>query len=145
MGSRKKIIAISLAIWSGMTALSGMAQSYVQLLLARIGVGIGEAGGSPPSHALISDYYPPEKRASALAVYSMGIYIGIFVGFVVGGIIAQAYGWRAAFYAVGIPGLIYALLVYFTVREVPKGQMDTHKQSSEEQADLLGSTQNSLF
>lgn len=133
-GSRKKIIAISLAVWSAMTALSGLAQSYVQLLLARIGVGIGEAGGSPPSHALISDYYPPEKRASALAVYSMGIYIGIFVGFVVGGIIAEAYGWRTAFYAVGIPGLIYALLVYFTVREVPKGQMDTQALEAENKA-----------
>ncbi|MEM6633258.1 MAG: MFS transporter [Bacteroidota bacterium] len=133
-GSRKKIIAISLAVWSAMTALSGLAQSYVQLLLARIGVGIGEAGGSPPSHALISDYYPPEKRASALAVYSMGIYIGIFVGFVVGGIIAEAYGWRTAFYAVGIPGLIYALLVYFTVREVPKGQMDAQALEAENKA-----------
>jgi len=130
-GSRKKIVALSLAAWSAMTALSGMAQNYLQLLLARIGVGIGEAGGSPPSHALISDYYPPEKRAGALAVYSMGIYIGIFVGFIVGGIIAKEYGWRMAFYAVGIPGILYSLLVYFTVKEPQKGRSDVKSAASD--------------
>ncbi len=132
-GSRKLIIAISLALWSGMTALSGLAQNYLQLFLARVGVGIGEAGCSPPSHALVSDYYPPEKRASALAVYSTGIYLGIFVGFIVGGYIAKEFGWRVAFYAVGIPGILYSLLVYFTVKEPPKGYSDTQAIEAKEE------------
>ena len=94
--NRKNIVAISLSIWSAMTAISGMAQNFIHLLLARIGVGIGEAGCSPPAHSIISDYYPPEKRATALSIYSMGIYLGVFVGFIVGGIIGKMYGWRIA-------------------------------------------------
>ena len=122
-GSRKLIIAISLALWSGMTALSGLAQNYLQLFLARVGVGIGEAGCSPPSHALVSDYYPPEKRASALAVYSTGIYLGIFVGFIVGGYIAKEFGWRVAFYAVGIPGILYSLWSILRSKNRPKASL----------------------
>jgi len=76
-GNRRNIVAIALTIWSGMTAISGLANSYGQLLLARIGVGLGEAGGSPPSHSMLSDYYAPEHRGKALSFYSMGIYIGI--------------------------------------------------------------------
>ena len=83
--NRKRIIAISLAVWSIMTVLSGRAMNFVQLLLARIGVGIGEAGASPPAHSIISDYYPANKRATALATYSMGIYIGILLGYLFGG------------------------------------------------------------
>ncbi len=124
VGNRKNIVAISLAIWSAMTALSGSVQSFLQLLLTRVGVGIGEAGGSPPAHSMISDYFPPEKRATALAIYSTGIYIGILLGFVVGGIIAKLYGWRIAFYALGIPGILLAVILYFTVREPTKGQQD---------------------
>jgi len=122
--NRRNVVVWSLAIWSAMTALSGRAVSFVQLLLARIGVGIGEAGGSPPAHSMISDYFPPEKRATAFAVYSSGIYFGILLGYVVGGIIAQKYGWRTAFYALGIPGVLFAIFAYYTVREPIKGRLD---------------------
>lgn len=122
--NRKNIVTVSLVVWSGITALSGLAQNYIQLLLARIGVGIGEAGGSPPAHAMLSDYYPPEKRATALSTYSVGIYIGILVGLFVGGILDEAYGWRVAFFAMGIPGILYAFLLYFTVKEPQRGFYD---------------------
>lgn len=125
--NRKNIVTVALAVWSAMTALSGLAQNYLQLLLARVGVGIGEAGGSPPAHAIISDYYPPKKRATALSIYSMGVYIGVFLGFLVGGIIGKYYGWRIALFALGIPGIIYALLVYYTVKEPPRGLTDKVK------------------
>lgn len=123
-GNRRNIVSIALAVWSAMTAISGLVTNFFQLLLARIGVGVGEAGGSPPSHSMISDYFPPAKRATALSFYSMGIYIGILVGYTAGGMIAKAYGWRMAFFAIGIPGILYALLVYFTVKEPQKGITD---------------------
>lgn len=122
--NRKNVIAASLAVWSGMTAISGLAQNYLQLLLARIGVGIGEAGGTPPAHAIISDYYPPEKRATAISIYTLGVYIGVFLGFLVGGIIGAKYGWRIALFSLGIPGIAYALVVYFTVKEPIRGLAD---------------------
>ena len=122
--NRKNIVSISLAFWSLMTAISGFAQNFFHLVLARIGVGVGEAGGSPPSHSIISDYFPPEKRGTALSVYSMGVYIGVLLGFLIGGFIAQRYGWRYAFFALGIPGMIYAAVLYFTVKEPPKGMSD---------------------
>lgn len=125
--NRKNIVSVALAVWSAMTAISGLAQNYLQLLLARIGVGIGEAGGSPPAHAIISDYYPPKKRATALSIYSMGVYLGIFLGFLVGGIIGKIYGWRIALFALGIPGVLYALIVYFTIKEPPRGLTDKVK------------------
>ena len=124
LSNRKNIVSISLALWSAMTAISGSVTSFFQLLLARIGVGIGEAGGSPPSHSIISDYFPPEKRATALSIYSTGIYIGILLGYIIGGVIAQQYGWRMAFYAIGIPGILFAIWIYFTVKEPIKGQSD---------------------
>ncbi len=122
--NRKNIIAVSLTLWSGMTALSGLSQNYLHLLLARIGVGIGEAGGSPPAHAIISDYYPPKKRATAISIYTLGVYIGIFLGFLIGGLIGEAYGWRIALFSLGIPGILYALVVYFTVKEPIRGLND---------------------
>ncbi|MDM9630915.1 spinster family MFS transporter [Robiginitalea aurantiaca] len=130
-GNRKNVVSASLAIWSLMTVISGMATNFVQMLFARIGVGIGEAGGSPPSHSIISDYFEPQKRATALSIYSVGIYIGIFVGFTIGGVLAQHYGWRVAFYAVGIPGVLLAVLIYFFVKEPPKGRFDPPQLSSE--------------
>jgi predicted MFS family arabinose efflux permease len=126
-GNRKKIITVSLIIWSAMTALAGLAQNFLQLLLARIGVGIGEAGGSPPSHSMISDLYPPEKRATAMAVYSSGISMGILIGFIAGGWIDEHYGWRTAFFVVGIPGILYSLLLYFTVKEPLRGLSEKNK------------------
>ena len=130
-GNRKNIVAISLSIWSAMTALSGMAQNFIHLLLVRVGVGVGEAGCSPPAHSIISDYYPPEKRATVLSIYSIGIYFGVFLGFIVGGIIGKTYGWRIALYSLGIPGILFALVVYFTVKEPVKGLSD-HEDSQKE-------------
>jgi MFS family permease len=123
-GNRRNIVALSLAVWSIMTAISGFVVSYWQLVLARIGVGIGEAGGSPPSHSMISDYFPPEKRGTALSIYSSGIYFGILLGYTVGGWLDQYFGWRSAFFVLGVPGILYALLLLFTVREPEKGHMD---------------------
>lgn len=124
-GNRRNIVSVALAVWSGMTALSGYAQNYGQLLAARIGVGLGEAGGSPPSHSMISDYFPPEQRGRALSFYSMGIYIGILFGFAFGGMIAEAFGWRMAFLIVGIPGVLFAVVLRFTVQEPIRGRWDT--------------------
>lgn len=130
--NRKNIVTVSLVVWSSITALSGLAQNYIQLLLARIGVGIGEAGGSPPAHAMLSDYYPPEKRATALSTYSVGIYIGILIGLFVGGVLDQAYGWRVAFFAMGIPGVLYAIILYFTVQEPQRGFYDKPVEAGQE-------------
>ena len=121
---RRSVIAIGLALWSGMTALSGLSQSFTQLALARIGVGIGEAALSPPAHSLLADYFPVQKRATALGVYSMGIHIGVLVGLVVGGWIEELWGWRAAFMVVGLPGLALALIVRLTVREPVRGAQE---------------------
>jgi predicted MFS family arabinose efflux permease len=115
--SRPAVIAVSLAIWSGMTALCGLAQNFSQLLLARIGVGVGEAGCTPPAHSLISDIVPPEKRSSALAFYSLGIPIGTLIGMVIGGILADFVGWREAFLIVGLPGVALALVVWFVLKD----------------------------
>jgi predicted MFS family arabinose efflux permease len=124
-GNRRNIIALAVSVWSGMTALSGFAGNYTQLLLARIGVGIGEAGGSPPSHSMISDYYPPEVRARAFGIYSAGLHFGVLVGFVAGGFISEAFGWRAAFMAVGIPGIVFAMIFILTVKEPMRGQWES--------------------
>lgn len=116
-GNRVRIISVALAVWSGFTALCGSATSFLQILIYRIGVGVGEAGCTPPAHSLISDYVPAERRASALALYSMGVPIGTFAGFALGAVIAENFGWRAAFFAVGIPGVLLALLTWFTLKE----------------------------
>ena len=115
--SRPKVIAVALATWSAMTALCGLAQNFFQLLLARIGVGVGEAGCTPPAHSLISETVPPEKRSSALAFYSLGIPIGTLLGMVIGGILADMVGWRYAFLIVGLPGVLMALVVWFVLRD----------------------------
>jgi len=123
-GNRRNIISLAIAVWSGMTALSGLAQSYTQLVLARVGVGIGEAGGSPPAHSMISDYYPPERRATALAIYSSGLHFGIFAGFLLGAWISTSFGWRAAFMVVGLPGILFAAIFLATVREPTRGRWE---------------------
>jgi MFS transporter, Spinster family, sphingosine-1-phosphate transporter len=116
-GHRVNLIAVAVLVWSGMTALCGMAANFMQLLLARVGVGVGEAGCSPPAMSLLADYYPPHERSRGLAFYAMGTPLGSSLGLVIGGIINQYYGWRAAFLAVGIPGVIMALVVWLVVRE----------------------------
>ena len=128
--NRRNLIALALAIWSAMTALSGVAANVMQLALARIGVGIGEAGCSPPAHSMISDYYPPEKRATAMGVFTVGISAGIMIAYLAGGWVAQNIGWRAAFLIVGLPGLVLALIVRFTVIEPTRG-MSEGRQDSE--------------
>lgn len=122
--NRRNIIAIAVAVWSGMTALCGFATGFWTLALARIGVGIGEAGASPPAHSMIADLYPEEKRSGALGIYSLGIYFGIMLGFLAGAYVADAWGWRAAFFVVGLPGLIIAVLVRYTMIEPPRGAAD---------------------
>jgi predicted MFS family arabinose efflux permease len=121
---RRSVIAIGLALWSGMTALTGLSRSFTELWLARIGVGIGEAGGTPPSHALLSDYFPPERRATALGIFSLGVPIGTLVGYSLGGWIGEHHGWRAAFVWIGLPGIALALLVRLSVREPRRGAFD---------------------
>ncbi len=120
-GNRRNIVALAVFVWSFMTALSGFVQNYLQLLLARIGVGVGEAGGSPPSHSMISDLFPAERRASALGFYSTGVSIGILFGFLMGGWLNEFFGWRVAFLVVGVPGILLALIVRFTLVEPRRG------------------------
>ena len=119
--SRKWVIVGSLTLWSAMTALCGSAVGFASLLVCRIGVGIGEAGGSPPSHSIISDLYSDEKRGTALGIFSLGVPIGILVGLMAGGWLDEELGWRAAFWVVGLPGLLLSLLVTFTLREPNRG------------------------
>ena len=120
-GNRRNIVSIAIGVWSFMTALSGVAQNFIQLLLARIGVAVGEAGGSPPAHSMISDIFPPHQRASALGFYSMGVNLGILCGFIVGGWVNDFYSWRVVFFVVGVPGILWALLIRFTLREPARG------------------------
>lgn len=120
-GTRRDIVALAIGTWSFMTALSGAAQVYWQLLLARIGVAVGEAGGSPPAHSMISDMFAPAERATALSIYSMGINFGILIGFVIGGWVNDFFGWRMVFFVIGAPGILWALVVRFTLKEPPRG------------------------
>jgi MFS family permease len=122
--SRKWIIALACAIWSLFTALCGTAQNFTQILLYRMGVGFGEAGGSPPSYSLISDYFPAERRGLGLAIYSLGVPVGSMLGAFAGGKLALAYGWRTAFLVVGAPGIILAILMLLLVREPKRGRLD---------------------
>ena len=130
-GNRRNIVAGSLFIWSFMTALSGLVQNYAQLVLARIGVGIGEAGGSPPSHSIISDIFPPNRRATALGFYSTGVSFGILFGFLFGGWLNEFFGWRVAFMVVGIPGVFLAALLMFTLREPTRGMIEQRTATTE--------------
>lgn len=114
---RGKLIAAALAVWSGMTALCGLAQNYVQLLFARIGVGVGEAGCTPAAHSLIADRVAPERRASAMAFYALGIPIGSLLGTALGGFLADTLGWRKAFMVAGVPGILLALVVLALIRD----------------------------
>jgi MFS family permease len=123
--SRKTIMTVALSVWSIFTAVCGLAGSAFQLLLARFGVAVGEAGGSPPAHSIISDLYPQNQRATALAIFSTGVPLGYMVGLFVGGQIAAAYDWRTAFMALGLPGLLLAVLVWFTLREPRRGQSES--------------------
>ena len=122
--SRAWIITLSLAVWSGFTALCGFAGSFLHLFVARLGVGVGEAGGVAPSYSLIADYFPPGQRARALGVYSFGIPIGSAIGLAFGGAIAAAFDWRIAFIAMGVMGLLLAPIFRLIVRDPPRGGFD---------------------
>ncbi len=118
--SRRNVLAISMVVWSGMTAVCGMAASFWQLAAARVGVGVGEAGGTPPSHSLIASYFPPEERSTAMGIYGSGSQIGVLIGMFGGAIIADQLGWRPVFFIFGLPGILIGLLVFLVVREPPK-------------------------
>ena len=122
--NRRNIVAASLVVWSGFTVLCGMSQTYWQFLFRRIGVGIGEAGATPPSNSIVSDYFPAARRPMAMSIFALGAPIGAWLGADWAGAVAQEYGWRAAFYALGIPGLVLGVIVYLTVREPKRGRLD---------------------
>lgn len=122
-GSRRNLIAAAGAVWGATTLLIGFAQSFWQLLLGRIGTGIGEAGAMPASHSIISDLYAPHERAGAMSVWAMGSNLGVFAAFLIGGYIGHRYGWRAAFISAGFATCVVSLLTFVTVRE-PERQDD---------------------
>ena len=122
--NRVSIVGLALATWSGFTVVSGLVVNLVQLALARFAVSIGEAGGTAPMHSIISDYFPKDMRAKALAIVGMGVPLGAGLGFLAGGGISQVYGWRVAFIAMGLPGIILAVLLTLTVREPVRGAHD---------------------
>jgi predicted MFS family arabinose efflux permease len=121
-GNRKVIIGLALTVWSAFTALCGMAQNFWQLALARVGVGAGEAGAVPPAQSLLADYFPPNKRSLALAIFFMSAAAGNVIGLIVGGHIAEAYGWRMTFIIFALPGIFLVLLSYFVLKE-PRNQL----------------------
>jgi predicted MFS family arabinose efflux permease len=127
--NRVRIIAVLLVVWSVMTALCGLAQNFITLALARVGVGTGEGGCTPTSHSLIGDYFPPHKRSTAFSIYSLGIPLGPLLAGVSGGWVAQQYGWRAAFLIVALPGLLLAAIARLTLPEPARGGYDPPRTS----------------
>lgn len=131
-GRRVKVIAVAVAVWSGFTALCGVATTFWQLFLARMGVGVGEAGGVAPSYALIADYFPPERRSRALAIFSLGIPIGSALGLYFGGWIATALNWRWAFVLIGLMGFPVALAIWRFIPEPSRGALDAIEVDTDE-------------
>jgi len=123
-GNRRNLIALALAIWSAFTIASGLARNFLQLMVARIGVGVGEAGCTPPAHSLISDYYPVERRSTALAIYQLGVPFGTLFGMAAGGFLADQIGWRQAFFFAGAPGILLAVVTRLTLPEPQRGASD---------------------
>jgi predicted MFS family arabinose efflux permease len=134
--NRRNMVALALGAWSLMTTLCGFTRNFGQLLLARVGVGIGEAGGTPPSASLVSDYFSPRRRALALSVYSVGASIGSMMGSSAG-YASDAWGWRAAFYVLGVPGVLVAVLVGLTIREPERGRLDEASAPAPARASLM--------
>ncbi|CAN5359749.1 MFS transporter [soil metagenome] len=135
--NRVRIIAACCLTWSAFTALCGLGTNFVQLALARVGVAIGEAGGTPPSYSLIMDYFPAGKRAVALSVFTLGAPIGAMAGAFLAGTVGAAHGWRAAFLVASLPGVLFALGVLLLVREPLRGRLDTPTASSAPRVPLL--------
>ncbi|HEX7854635.1 MAG TPA: MFS transporter [Sphingobium sp.] len=136
--SRKGIIAVSVALWSVMTALCGLANSFVTLLLCRVGVGIGEAGLTPSAHSLISDYYEPRRRASAIAIYSAAGTVGLMIGFLGGGWLNAFFGWRNAILLVGLPGIVLALIMVISLPEPLRGRFENFEEQPAAHSDDEG-------
>ena len=131
-GNRRNVIAICLTIWGFFTAMCGLAQNFWQLFAARFGVGIGEAGGSPPAHSMVSDIFPVNERATALSIYSLGVSGGILIGYVSGSYLVQWFNWRVVFVIVAMPCMLLALLLKFTVKEPPRGFSEARETATEE-------------
>lgn len=125
--NRRNLLAISITLWSVMTTLCGLSRGYVELLLARMGVGVGEAGGTPSCNSIICDYFPAARRPMALTIFCLGAPIGAWIGADMAGAVANAYGWRAAFLVLGIPGVLLAGLIMLTIREPKRGCLDVIK------------------
>ncbi len=123
-GNRRNILACALIAWSAMTALCGLSRNYGQFMLARMGVGVGEAGGTPPANCIIADCFPAARRPMAMAIFALGAPAGAYMGADMAGWVANLYGWRAAFLALGVPGLILGLVVILTIREPVRGCLD---------------------
>jgi MFS family permease len=136
--SRRNVLALAVASWSAMTALFGMSVNYVMLFAARVGTAIGEAGGSPPSHSLISDYFPKSRRGTAFAIYALGVPIGTSLGAAFGGWGNQTFGWRTTFILAGVPGIVIALILWLTVKEPPRGMSDGVARGAGERAPVPG-------
>jgi predicted MFS family arabinose efflux permease len=124
IGNRRNIISLAVGIWSLMTALQGLVTSYAQLFAARMGVGVGEAGASPPGYSMLSDLFAPEERARAFSVYATGVTSGVLLSYFFGSWLSDTFGWRLVFLAIGLPGVAVALLVRFTVQEPARGAFD---------------------
>lgn len=135
--NRRNIVAGAVTLWSLMTALCGQAGSFTTLFLARMGVGVGEAGAYPPSTSLLADYFPPQQRARACAILAAAIPVGVCIGFLVGGLVTQRWGWRAAFSLVGVPGILVGALVLLTLRE-PRRSLDNSNTGSDDSGMLRG-------
>ncbi len=134
--SRKWIMTVSVTIWSAMTALTGLAGGFWPLLVLRTGVAVGEAGCNPCAHSLISDYFPPSRRATAMAVYGLGIPLGVMFGLLIGGWVSEFHGWRMAFIVVGVPGILFALLIAATLREPPRAMSESGNRAHQAQQPL---------
>jgi predicted MFS family arabinose efflux permease len=122
--NRRTLLAACVTVWSVMTTLTGYTRGYFDLLLARIGVGIGEAGGTPACNSIIADYFPADRRSMAMTVFALGAPIGAWLGSDIAGLVSTQHGWRAAFLVLGIPGIILALIIMVTIKEPVRGRLD---------------------
>ncbi len=122
--NRRNLLAASVAVWSLMTAITGYTRGYIDLLLARVGVGIGEAGGTPACNSIIADYFPADRRSMAMTVFALGAPIGAWLGSDIAGYVSTLHGWRAAFFVLGVPGIILALIIMVTIKEPKRGRLD---------------------
>jgi MFS family permease len=122
--NRRNLLAASVAVWSFMTAITGYTRGYIDLLFARIGVGIGEAGGTPACNSIIADYFPADRRSMAMTVFALGAPIGAWLGSDIAGYVSTLHGWRSAFLVLGIPGVILALIIMVTIKEPKRGRLD---------------------